>query len=199
MLSLVLSGTAAWSVGAGSMLPQCPAPTVQLPPVLGLKMYAEPAATRTEVAAASEIPTDDWSAFLLSERHERLRGIALSIRVRRTLDEAELAVKLAQEYQADPSILQDIDFISLERRLERDLGESNAELRRNGLVPSRELDELTSRQRAAIAELREIEPQIVEARSSAMETAAASERHCSPALPAAARTLFFLRTTPRSL
>ena len=47
--------------------------------------------------------------------------LSLSIRVRRTLEEAELALQLEGEFNSDPSILNDIDFGSLQRRVERDM------------------------------------------------------------------------------
>ena len=38
--------------------------------------------------------SDDWSSYLRRQRYERLRDIALSISVRRTVDEAEVSLYL---------------------------------------------------------------------------------------------------------
>ena len=113
----------------------------------------------------------DWSSFLVLQRYERLRDIALSIRVRRTVDEAEFALKLASEYQSDPSILQDIDFGALTLRLERDLTESSVELERADLLSDEELTSLTSRQREALEQLSAVAPALQETRSGAVAEA----------------------------
>ena len=107
----------------------------------------------------STVVRDDWSEYLLRERHERLRDLALSISVRRTVDEAELGLRLADDFKADPSILQDIDFASLARRLERDIAESNGDLRRAQLLAPKELEDLTTRQRKALTALSKLGPE----------------------------------------
>ena len=55
------------------------------------------------------------------ERWPELRNIQGSIRACRTLDEAELAVKLESDFRTDPSILRDIDFRALRSRLNLDV------------------------------------------------------------------------------
>ena len=104
---------------------------------------------------------EDWSGFLLRERYVKLRDIALTISVRRTIDEAELALKLAADFGADPSILQDIDFVSLIRRVERDLEENKDELQRAQLMPAEELALLEQRQRDALGALQRVQPDVL--------------------------------------
>ena len=55
------------------------------------------------------------------ERWPELRTIQGSIRACRTLDEAELAVKLESDFRTDPTILRDIDFRALRSRLNLDV------------------------------------------------------------------------------
>jgi hypothetical protein len=115
---------------------------------------------------------DDWSVFLQRERHERLRDIALGISVRRTVDEAELALKLAREYKSDPSILQDIDFVVLMRRLEQDLESgATAQLVKKQLMAPDEEEQLRTRQRDAAASLSDIQPEALSMRSGAVAEA----------------------------
>ena len=97
---------------------------------------------------------EDWSFWLSRPRYARLRDIALSITVRRTVNEAELALKLAREYSSNPSLLQDIDFSSLILRLQRDIDVNNAPLSASGMLSAAELDEILKRQIDAIAELK---------------------------------------------
>ena len=97
---------------------------------------------------------EDWSFWLSRPRYARLRDIALSITVRRTVNEAELALKLAREYSSNPSLLQDIDFSSLIMRLQRDIDVNNAPLSASGLLSAAELDVILQRQIDAIAELK---------------------------------------------
>jgi len=101
---------------------------------------------------------EDWSAWLTRPRYARLRDIALSISVRRTVDEAELALKLANEYQSNPSLLQDIDFASLILRLQTDMGESMEPLKASGLLSAEELASIAERQQAAVALLEDARP-----------------------------------------
>lgn len=105
--------------------------------------------------------SEDWSGFLLRERYAKLRDIALTISVRRTVDEAELALKLASDFGADPSILQDIDFVSLIRRVQRDLDENTVELERAQLMPAEELRQLEQRQRDALGALQRVQPDVL--------------------------------------
>lgn len=72
---------------------------------------AEPPVATEPVAAEPMVKSlegqgDDWQNWLQRARYARLREIALSISVRRTVEEAELAVKLAQEYSSDATLLQ---------------------------------------------------------------------------------------------
>ena len=124
-------------------------------------------------SAVAEPPPvgEDWSGFLMRERYAKLRDIALSISVRRTIDEAELALQLADDFGADPSILQDIDFVSLMRRVDRDLRENVDELSRSDLVSKAELETLRQRQRAAIDSLQELQPEALATASGAVAEA----------------------------
>ena len=65
----------------------------------------------------------------------------------------QLGLRLAKDFSADPSILRDIDFAALARRLERDMVESDRDLRRAKLLPTEELEKIASRQREALANL----------------------------------------------
>ena len=124
--------------------------------------------SKQEETTASE----DWSGFLLRERYTKLRDIALTISVRRTIDEAELALKLADDFNSDPSILQDIDFKSLIRRVERDLAGNNAEVAASKLMDASELKTLEQRQRKALDALQRVQPEILaQTAEGAVETA----------------------------
>jgi len=106
---------------------------------------------------------DEWDAWLLRERHARLQKIALSISVRRTVDEAELGLRLAEDFSSDPSILEDIDFAELGRRIERDLADVDGSIA--AAVSSEELAKLAERQRESLARLSSLAPEVVEASS----------------------------------
>ena len=58
-----------------------------------------------------------------NERFSRLADISRSIGQRRTVEEAEFALRLEEDFNADPSILRDIDFGAILSRLRADLGE----------------------------------------------------------------------------
>ena len=95
----LLGGAVGYSARGGAWAPSW-APTPRRP---------APAVHMVETAAlqldADAETVQDWSWWLQRPRYPELRDIALSISVRRTVDEAELAVKLANEY-SDPSLLQ---------------------------------------------------------------------------------------------
>jgi len=61
-----------------------------------------------------------WEMLLAREDSRRLSDIAQAIGMRRTVEEAELAIKLERDFRADPSILQDIDFRAIATRLRAD-------------------------------------------------------------------------------
>ena len=111
--------------------------------------------------AASSPRKTSANEFVLNfpPRYPRLRDLSLSIRVRRTLEEAELALQLESEFNSDPSILNDIDFGSLQRRVERDMSSGNERLLRAGLLSTAEADDLRARQERAAAGLRLLVPQ----------------------------------------
>ena len=111
--------------------------------------------------AASSPRKTSANEFVLNfpPRYPRLRDLSLSIRVRRTLEEAELALQLESEFNSDPSILNDIDFGSLQRRVERDMSSGNERLLRAGLLSAAEADDLRARQERAAAGLRLLVPQ----------------------------------------
>ena len=53
--------------------------------------------------ATDSVPLDEqWVGLAMRERYPILRDISASIRTRRTVEEAELALKLEAEYRADP-------------------------------------------------------------------------------------------------
>ena len=111
--------------------------------------------------AASSPRKTSANEFVLNfpPRYPRLRDLSLNIRVRRTLEEAELALQLESEFNSDPSILNDIDFDSLQRRVERDMSSGNERLLRAGLLSAAEADDLRARQERAAAGLRLLVPQ----------------------------------------
>jgi len=127
--------------------------------------------TLSPSSSSSSSSSEDWSVWLRQTRYARLRDIALSISVRRTVDEAELALKLAKDYSSDPSILQDIDFASLMRRLETDISQSNEQLRRSTLMEPEELASVDSRQRGALARLATVQPEAFDTPSGAVAEA----------------------------
>ena len=61
----------------------------------------------------------------MRERYPILRDISASIRTRRTVEEAELALKLEGEYRADPTLFEDIDFEGLIARIDADARAEN--------------------------------------------------------------------------
>ena len=61
----------------------------------------------------------------MRERYPILRDISASIRTRRTVEEAELALKLEGEYRADPTLFEDIDFEGLIARIDADARSEN--------------------------------------------------------------------------
>ena len=89
----------------------------------------------------------DWAAMALRERYPVLRDLTKSIRARRTVEEAELAIKLEDEYRADPSLFEDIDFVALEQRLEQDVQlDALREWTSAGILSEQQLDDLCERQ-----------------------------------------------------
>lgn len=99
----------------------------------------------------AELQDEGWEQLALRQRYPRLRDIVASIGVRRTIEEAELAIQLESEFNQDPSILRDIDFASLASRLQQDHETSGEVLRRANVLTEDEVDDLHQRQRAAQA------------------------------------------------
>lgn len=66
-----------------------------------------------ELLDGLEKEPEAWVALAMRERYPVLRDISCSIRTRRTVDEAELALKLEEDFRADPSLFEDIDFSAL--------------------------------------------------------------------------------------
>jgi len=99
---------------------------------------------------------DEWGGLTLSRRYPLLRDISVSIRVRRTVEEAELALKLEGEFNPDPSILQDIDFAALCWRLNDELAAAAA-LPTN-VLSADEASKLNRRNREAQRALAEVVP-----------------------------------------
>jgi hypothetical protein len=179
LLSLLYPPITGYSVaygpGAHSVPPIAPQRRPAPARVAALRMEVEaaaPSAVQLAVSSTFQLPggsagsgigssssdggvgEEDWSFWLSRPRYARLRDIALSITVRRTVNEAELALKLAREYSSNPSLLQDIDFSSLILRLQRDIDVNNAPLSASGMLSAAELDEILKRQIDAIAELK---------------------------------------------
>jgi hypothetical protein len=122
-------------------------------------MFAlDEAATDGSGGAGAAAGREDWAEYLTRGRAAKLRDIALSIRLRRTIEEAELALKLEAEYNADPSLIQDIDFASLVGRLTVDASTNNRIVEASGLVSEDEMAALRARQAAAIGALTAVQP-----------------------------------------
>ena len=78
-------------------------------------------------------------------RYPRLRDLSLSIACARSRRQP---LQLESEFNSDPSILNDIDFGSLQRRVERDMSSGNERLLRAGLLSTAEADDLRARRGA---------------------------------------------------
>lgn len=118
-----------------------------------------------EEGQTQELPTQDplmqpdrWQDLALRERFPRLQNLSFAILAKRTVEEAELAIKLEREFQNDASILQDIDFSTLSARLEQDLNRTDAQLRGTGILTDDELDALQAQQRRAVELLGRLAP-----------------------------------------
>lgn len=97
--SWLLFAAAAFAHGvrvAPSMMPRAPTCAICMTDL----------ALELPTTSATDDAVEDWSTWLMKARYARLRDIARSISIRRTVDEAELALKLSSEYQSDPTILQ---------------------------------------------------------------------------------------------
>ena len=116
-------------------------------------MQSQPVPQSLESAASAY----GWPNLLKSEaKYTRLRDLSLVVSVRRTVDEAELALKLEDEFGADPTIIADIDFSLLARRVERDLRENGPEVVRSKLLEPKELQALKARQERALRRLKSV-------------------------------------------
>ncbi|KAL3919006.1 MAG: hypothetical protein SGPRY_005790 [Prymnesium sp.] len=95
-----------------------------------------------------------WESLALQQRYPRLQNLSAAVVTRRTVEEAELAIKLEREFQSDPSILkasarEDINFRALAQRLRIDLDTTNELLRGSEVLSEEELQSLTKRQQKA--------------------------------------------------
>ena len=66
-----------------------------------------------QLGGASAAVPEQWVALAMRERYPTLRDISASIRARRTVEEAELALKVEEDFRVDPSLFADIDFAAL--------------------------------------------------------------------------------------
>lgn len=118
-----------------------------------------PTMATADTANDVELPQElSWDRLALCERYPRLRDIAASIRVRRTVEEAELAIQLEAEFNQDPTILRDIDFACIGRRLQADYEATDEVLRRGDILSDEEVEALNKRQQEAQAKLDELVP-----------------------------------------
>ena len=78
-----------------------------------------------EQGVASAAAPEQWVALAMRERYPILRDISSSILTRRTLEEAELALKVEEDFRNDPSLFADIDFEQLIARIETDRSPEN--------------------------------------------------------------------------
>jgi len=97
--------------------------------------------------------------FEFTEHFSTLNDISCAIKMQRTLNEAELALKLERDFRQDPTILQDIDFRAIAVRLQKDLQISDSRL--STMLSAEEVSALRERQAAADAALRSVLPRYV--------------------------------------
>jgi hypothetical protein len=100
----------------------------------------------------------EWEALGTMERFSRLSDIRDSIRARRTVEEAEFALKLEADFNSDPTILRDIDFGAILARLRADLADGGARLRAADVLTPDEQAALRARQLQAQASLSKVAP-----------------------------------------
>ena len=99
------------------------------------------------------VPLDEqWVGLAMRERYPILRDISASIRTRRTVEESELALKLEEEFRADPSLFEDIDFAALIARIDSDARAENV-ARITTVLSEEDLLALRTRWEQARAEL----------------------------------------------
>jgi len=112
------------------------------------------AASAEEAAEESERDLE-WEVLASNERFSRLADISRSIGQRRTVEEAEFALRLEEDFNSDPSILRDIDFGAILSRLRADLGEEACHA---AVLTLDELQALRGRQRSAETALADVAP-----------------------------------------
>jgi len=132
---------------------------------VGSPREAPAAAEAVGAAAASAASAEDaaeeserdleWEVLASNERFSRLADISRSIGQRRTVEEAEFALRLEEDFNADPSILRDIDFGAILSRLRADLGEDACHA---AVLTPDELQALRGRQRSAETALADVAP-----------------------------------------
>merc|ERR1719247_3351817 len=109
-------------------------------------------------AAEQPVPLDEqWVSLAMRERYPILRDISASIRTRRTVEEAELALKLEGEYRADPTLFEDIDFEGLIARIDADARAENV-ARISTVLSDEDFSNLRTRWEEARAELARLVP-----------------------------------------
>merc|ERR1719247_1558111 len=109
-------------------------------------------------AAEQPVPLDEqWVSLAMRERYPILRDISASIRTRRTVEEAELALKLEGEYRADPTLFEDIDFEGLIARIDADARSENV-ARISTVLSEEDFSNLRTRWEEARAELARLVP-----------------------------------------
>ena len=114
------------------------------------------ALTEAEELASEAVP-EQWVALAMRERYPILRDISSSILTRRTLEEAELALKVEEDFRADPSLFADIDFEQLVARIESDRSPENRE-RLQQVMTEEEFADVNARWTQVVGDLEALLP-----------------------------------------
>jgi len=110
----------------------------------------------TAVASETEEP-EQWVALAMRERYPILRDISASIRAKRTIEEAELALKIEEDFRVDPSLFADIDFAALLDNIAVDRSPQSVE-RLETVLTEDELADLQTRWKEASTALEALLP-----------------------------------------
>tara|TARA_B110001452_G_scaffold9415_1_gene8075 strand:- start:1379 stop:3085 length:1707 start_codon:yes stop_codon:yes gene_type:complete len=110
-----------------------------------------------ELGGASAAVPEQWVALAMRERYPILRDISSSILTRRTLEEAELALKVEEDFRADPSLFADIDFEQLVNRIEADRSPESCE-RLQSVMTVEEFANVSARWDQVVGELEALLP-----------------------------------------
>ncbi|KAG8464492.1 hypothetical protein KFE25_003555 [Diacronema lutheri] len=94
-----------------------------------------PIAAAASTSRAVEVAGTALRAIPRSGRVRRLQDLLLLARVKLDLDEAQFALRLAADFDAEPALLADLDFLSIAARLDASLGIVVDELSARILAP----------------------------------------------------------------